>query len=109
MPIAWLSRVELLLRKPEQAAEAADAAVALLSNATPDADRMFVNAVVSEARRDYQAAERTYREWIAAYPDDATGLTELGGFQDRRSQTEAAVGELSPRARARQPPPATAR
>ncbi len=48
MPIAWLSRVELLLRKPEQAAEAgADAAVALLSNATPRADRMFVNAVVA--------------------------------------------------------------
>jgi tetratricopeptide (TPR) repeat protein len=91
MPIAWLSRVELLLRKPEQAAEAADAAVALLSNATPRADRMFVNAVVAEARRDYEAAERTYREWIAAYPDDATGLIELGGFQDRRSQTEAAV------------------
>ncbi|HEY6613300.1 MAG TPA: serine/threonine-protein kinase, partial [Vicinamibacterales bacterium] len=91
MPIAWLSRVELLLRKPEQAAEAADAAVALLSNATPRADRMFVNAVVAEARRDYEAAERTYIEWIAAYPDDATGLIELGGFRDRRSQTEAAV------------------
>ena len=37
-----------------------------------------------------QRNERTV-EWIAAYPDDATGLIELGGFRDRRSQTEAAV------------------
>jgi tetratricopeptide (TPR) repeat protein len=91
MPIAWLSRVELLLRKPEQASEAAEAAVGLLSNETPRADRLFVNAVVAEARRDYETAGRTYDDLIAAYPDDATWLTELGGFQDRRSQTEAAV------------------
>ena len=91
VPIAWLSRVGLLLRKPDQASEAAEAAAGLVSEETPLPDRLFVTAVVAEARRDYSAAEAAYRELAETYPYDPAWPIELGAFQDRRSQTEAAV------------------
>ncbi|HET9385135.1 MAG TPA: protein kinase family protein, partial [Gemmatimonadales bacterium] len=91
MLFASLSRVERMLRKPDQGLEAAERAAGRLSEAIPRLDTLQVNAVVAEARRDFPAAESAYRQLIDEYPDEPAWLAELGGFQDRRGQTERAI------------------
>jgi tetratricopeptide (TPR) repeat protein len=89
--LAWLSRVEQVLRKPDDASAAAESAVPLLTDQIPPVDTLFVGAVVAEARRDFAGTEREYRNLIRRYPDEAQWSMALGGFQERRDQTEAAV------------------
>jgi tetratricopeptide (TPR) repeat protein len=89
--LAWLSRVKQILRRPDEASEAAESAWPLLTSQIPHLDTTFVNAVVAEARQDDTRAEREYRNLIAQYPDEPLWLAELGGFQDRREQTEPAI------------------
>ena len=91
IPIAWLSRVEQILRKTDQASAAAETAARLLTGNTPRLEALFVNAVVAEARRDFESAEASYRQFDRLYPDEPAWLVELGGFQDRRGQTEPAI------------------
>ena len=91
VPPALLSRVSGILRKTDQASEAAEAAARLVSANTPRIDTLLVNAIVAEARRDYEAAETSYRRLITLYPDEPSWLIELGGFQERRTRVEDAI------------------
>ena len=91
LPAAWLSRVEEILRKHDQASEAAEAAARLVSITTPRVDALLVNAIVGEVRGDFESAGASYRQLVTAYPDEPAWLLALGGFQERRAQTEAAV------------------
>jgi tetratricopeptide (TPR) repeat protein len=88
---AWRSRVAMLMRRDTDAAEAAEQAAALVQDRMPAADRLFVEAVVNEARRNFAAAESTHRELVARHPDDVTPLVELAAFLDRRGRTADAV------------------
>jgi serine/threonine protein kinase/tetratricopeptide (TPR) repeat protein len=91
LPAAWLSRVDEILRKHDQASEAAEAASRLVSSTTPRVDALLVNAIVAEIRRDFDSSEASYRQLVTMYPDEPSWLLALGGFQERRTKTEDAV------------------
>jgi tetratricopeptide (TPR) repeat protein len=91
VPWAWRSRTAALMRQDNDAVAAADEARRLLSGETREADRLFVEAVAAEARRDTATAEDRYRRLVARYPDEPGWLIELAGFQDRQGLNEEAV------------------
>jgi tetratricopeptide (TPR) repeat protein len=88
---AWLARVEQILRRPSAAAEAAERAGSLVIDETPDADALFVRAIVAESRGDSGIAEERYRELADRHEDESWGLLELAGFQERAGRSEDAV------------------
>jgi tetratricopeptide (TPR) repeat protein len=89
---AWSARIAGILRRSDDAGVAADRAMRLLSDSTSATERLFTEAVVAEARRDFKTAESRYRSLIAAAPDEAKWLMELAGFQDRRGAGSDAAG-----------------
>ena len=91
--LAWVSRSAQLVRAEDEATEAADRAVSLVTTRTPHADVLFVRAVAAEARRDATGAEGFYRELTRMWPDDPTWAIELGGFFDRQARNVDAVSE----------------
>jgi tetratricopeptide (TPR) repeat protein len=91
--LAWVSRAAQLVREEDEATEAADRAVSLLTARTPIADALFVRAVAAEARRDAASAESFYRELTRERSDDPTWVMELGGFLDRQTRNADAVSE----------------
>ena len=93
LPQGWRSRVALLLGQTEEAAAAADAASQLLSEDTVPRERLFVEAVAAEARRNYELAEERYRALVDAFPDEAFAVSELAAYQDRRASTQDAFAE----------------
>jgi tetratricopeptide (TPR) repeat protein len=90
LPFAWQSRVALVSGDRVAAAQAADLAEARLQ-ATSPREALFVSAVVAEARRQDETAEREYRALAAAAETDPTGLIELAGFQDRSGRSADAI------------------
>jgi tetratricopeptide (TPR) repeat protein len=72
------------------AAQAADQADMRLLGASPD-DVLFVSAVVAEARRQDERAERAYRALADAREPDSTGVLELAGFLDRSGRSADAI------------------
>lgn len=90
LPMAWQSRVAILTGDRVTAAQAADLAEARLQGASPD-DARFVTAVVAEARRQDDEAERRYQAFAEARGADPTGLIELAGFRDRAGRTAEAI------------------
>jgi tetratricopeptide (TPR) repeat protein len=91
VPWAWRSRTAALMRQDNDAVAAADEARRLLSGETREGDRLLVEAVAAEARRDTATAEDRYRRLVARYPDEPGWLIELGGFQDRQGLSGDAV------------------
>jgi len=91
LAFAWLSRVAVLMRQNESAQQAGDRAASLLDTRTSAVDRLFVEAVSLEARREGAAAEAKYRDLVARQPDEPAGLVELAAFQDRRGRAVDAV------------------
>jgi len=87
----WLSRAERMLRHDDAASEAAESAERLLTSGSPEADAAFVNAVVTETRSDWATAEERYRSLTKMFADEPLWRIELGAFQDRRGEIEAAV------------------
>jgi tetratricopeptide (TPR) repeat protein len=90
VPLAWISRVAMLMRQSDVAADAADRALALAENAHPG-DRVFIEAVAAEATGDYETADERYAQLADAYPDDPAGIMELAGYQDRRAANAGAI------------------
>ena len=90
---AWRSRVARLMRLDDQASEAAEDAARLITPRTSPRERLFIEAVVAEARRDYAEAEERYRDLVAAFPEEPAWLLELGGFQDRTAVTGEATSQ----------------
>jgi tetratricopeptide (TPR) repeat protein len=91
LPHAWRSRVAMLMRHDDEAAAAADESLRLPAATLARPERLFVEAVASEARREYVAAEARYSELTTRYADEPQWLNELGAFFDRRLRTADAV------------------
>jgi tetratricopeptide (TPR) repeat protein len=90
LPVAWQSRVASLTGDRTTAAQAADLAESRLQGASPE-DTAFVSAVIAEARRQDERADREYQTFAAARQADPTGLIELAGFRDRSGRTADAI------------------
>ena len=88
---AWRSRTATFMRRDTEAADSAEQAAGMAGDQLPARDRWFVDAVVNEARRAFGAAEGSYRDIAARYPDEAAPLVELAGFLDRRGRTADAI------------------
>jgi serine/threonine protein kinase/tetratricopeptide (TPR) repeat protein len=91
LAFAWLGHVAQILQQEGAARQAADQASRLLVPGTPRVDVLFVDAVSSESRRDYQTATSRYAELAAAGAGDPTWLMEQGAFQYRRALWADAV------------------
>ena len=90
VPLAWISRVAVLMGQRQQAAEAGDRALALASSANAR-DRLFIEAVAAEAVADFDTARERYEELAERSPDDPSGLIELASYLDRRGATRDAT------------------
>ena len=91
VPLAWRSRVASLMRQDKDAADSADQASRLITDQLSPADRLFVEAVVAESRRDAATAEARYRGLVERYPDESAWVIDLAGFQDRQGKATDAV------------------
>ena len=89
--MAWLTRVDMLMRQDDEAGESAARALALIDAQTPRDDSLFIEAVTAEAKRDFETANARYRELVRRYADEPSWLMELAGFQDRRTQNAEAI------------------
>jgi Tfp pilus assembly protein PilF len=92
-PLAWLSRVDLLLRQDAEAVSAAGRALNLLTPAATSRDRLFVEAVAAEARGDRAGAVARYRALVSAHPDEPRWTGELAAFEDRSQETVQAISD----------------
>ena len=86
--LAWRSLAAHVARRDDVAGESADQAVRML---TDGSDRLFVEAVAAEARRDSATAEARYREQANRHADDPTAMMQLAAFQDRENRNADAV------------------
>ena len=91
LPLAWQSRVARMMRRSDEMAEAAEAAARLLTDQSSALDRLFVDAVATEARRDTGAAEALYRELATRAADEPRWRLELAGFLDRELRPAEAI------------------
>jgi tetratricopeptide (TPR) repeat protein len=89
--MAWLTRVDMLMRQDDEAAESAARALALIDSQTPRDDALFAEAVAAEARAQHDTAEARYRALVQRYADEPAWLMELAGFQDRRTRNADAI------------------
>jgi len=90
LPAAWQSRIAHVTGDRTAAAEAADRAEARLTN-TSRHERLFVQAVAAEARRQPENAAGLYQALAESEPDDPAAWTELAAYQDRAGRTQDAV------------------
>jgi tetratricopeptide (TPR) repeat protein len=91
LPLAWGSRVARLMRHDVDAERMGRQALSLVTEQTPDNERLFVQAVAAESRRDQAAALRFYRALTERYPDDAVPLLELAAYHDRQGNNDEAI------------------
>jgi tetratricopeptide (TPR) repeat protein len=91
LALAWSSRAARMMRHDQEAASTAESAVAQLTAASNRFDRLFVEAVAAEARRDVVAAEAHYRELATLAPDEPAWTLELAAFQDRLGRRADAI------------------
>ncbi len=91
LPLAWRSRVATLMRQDKDAGEAADQASRLITDQMSVSDRLFVEAVVAESRRDGTAADAHYRELASGEPAAPLSVTELAAFHDRQGRADEAI------------------
>ncbi|HEY1302114.1 MAG TPA: protein kinase [Vicinamibacterales bacterium] len=91
LPLAWQSRAAALLRRDKEAVDAAAQGLRLLTDDVDDRDRLLVEAISAEARRDVAAAKTRYQTLVSRYPDEARWLIEQAGFEDRQGRLEQAV------------------
>ncbi len=94
LPRAWQSRVAWLMRQDDLAVKAGQQALELLTAGARPLDRLFIEGVAAESRRDFATAEERYRAMVAAAPSAAAPLVELAGFFDRRTQNAEAIAAL---------------
>ncbi|MCM3880389.1 MAG: serine/threonine-protein kinase [Vicinamibacterales bacterium] len=91
MTYAWLSRTQLILERSKEAIEAGLRASQLVTKDTPQADALFIEAIVADSRRDLTLAEDRYRKFQLARPDDAGASAALADFLRRREISDRAV------------------
>jgi tetratricopeptide (TPR) repeat protein/tRNA A-37 threonylcarbamoyl transferase component Bud32 len=91
LSLAWRSRLAILMRQDREAVDAAERAVDLMRDSARSDDRLFIEAVVEEARRNPAGAEAMYRELASRHSDAAAGLLELAAFLDRQDRAADAA------------------
>ncbi len=91
LPLAWGSRVARIMRQEVDAERLGRQAVSLITGETPESERLFVQAVAAESRRDEAAAEGAYVGLTDRHPDDAAPLIELAAFHDRQGNNDDAI------------------
>jgi tetratricopeptide (TPR) repeat protein len=89
--MAWLARVEMLMRQDDAAAESAARARALIDAQTPRGAAWFTEAIAAEARAEYDTAEARYGALVRRYADEPAWLIELAAFQERRTRNADAI------------------
>lgn len=88
---AWVSRVNLLLGRRDDAAKSGATAVGLLSATTSGTDRLFVEAVAAESVGNADGARAQYQALANRFPDEPAWLMELAGFYERQRDSAAAI------------------
>jgi tetratricopeptide (TPR) repeat protein len=91
VPLAWQSRLALLIRKDDVAAETGERARMLLADQTSVRNRLFVSAVAAESRGNFDDAENAYNDLVGRSRDEPGPLLELAGYQDRRGSIREAI------------------
>ena len=89
--VAWRTLVAHIMRRDDEAGAAAEQALGLLTDRSPMEDRLFVEGVAAEARRDRPTAEARYRALRDRHPDDPAAVMLFGAFQDRQNLNADAV------------------
>ena len=85
---AWASRAARSMRRADLALSAAATAARLIEDSTAAIDRLFVEAIVAEARGEYAAAEARYRGLMERHPDDVRWAIEMAAFEARRAENK---------------------
>ena len=80
-----------LMRQDRDALDAAEQAAKRLSDATGADDRLWIDAVVAEARHDAATAGERYRLLVSRHENEPAALLELAGFLDRADSAKEAV------------------
>jgi serine/threonine protein kinase/tetratricopeptide (TPR) repeat protein len=88
---AWHSRVLRLMRRDDEAVQAAEVASRMLRESSNPGDRLFIEAIIAESRRDSATAEARYRERVSRDSADANATMELAAFLDRAGRSNDAV------------------
>ena len=88
---AWLSRVDWILSRKNEAVAAAQRARSLVTADVSKIDTAFVTAVLSESQGDVQTAETYFRELVALEPDAPWAHAELSDFLKRRQANQSAI------------------
>jgi serine/threonine protein kinase/tetratricopeptide (TPR) repeat protein len=91
LPLAWESRVARIMRQEVDAERLGRQAVSLITEQMPESERLFVEAVAAESRRDETAALHAYTALKDRHLDDAIPLLELAAYQDRHADNEDAI------------------
>jgi tetratricopeptide (TPR) repeat protein len=91
LPLAWQSRAARAMRRDVEAEQLARRGASLLSEETPERDRLFVEGVVAETRQDNARATELYSALKDRYADDPVLLQEFAAFQERQGKTTEAV------------------
>jgi tetratricopeptide (TPR) repeat protein len=91
VPLLWRGRMAALMRQDQDALQAADQAERLVTDETRARDRVLIEAVHAELRRDLTSAAERYQRMVARYPDEPSWLLELAAFHDRRGASAEAV------------------
>jgi tetratricopeptide (TPR) repeat protein len=89
--LGWRSLVSHIMRRDDDAAESGEQGVRLLTAQTPEADRLFVEAVAAESRRDEGAAAGRYAALVDRHRDDPALVMQRAAFEDRDNRTADAV------------------
>jgi tetratricopeptide (TPR) repeat protein len=91
MLLGWQSLAAHIARRDDVAADTSEQALRFITDQTPAADRLFVEAVAAETRRDPATAEERYRARAERRPDDSLAMMQLAAFQDRANHNTDAI------------------
>jgi hypothetical protein len=83
---AWSSRAARVLRQAADAVRAANEATKLLAADAPPVDRLFVEALAAEARRDNPTADARYASLVDEFADDPRWVLERAGYLERKAE-----------------------
>jgi serine/threonine protein kinase/tetratricopeptide (TPR) repeat protein len=91
LPLAWQSRAARAMRRDIEAEKLARLASTLLSEDTPERDRLFAEGVVAETRQDAAKATELYSALKDRYKDDPMVLQEFAALLERQGKTTDAI------------------
>src|SRR5439155_11175350 len=72
--LAWRTLVAHIMRRDDDATGSAEQALRLLNDRSTPEDRLFVDAVAAETRRDRMTADARYRALQDRHPDDPAAV-----------------------------------